>query len=103
MLNKLNSKIFSEHLNSEFKLSLPAAGPLVLRLAQVSEHDAGPQLEQFSLLFHGPREPRLQQSIYSLQHEKLGTLQLFLVPVGIDQDGIQYECAFNRFRERAGS
>jgi len=103
MFDKLNSKIFSEHLNSEFKLSLPNAAPLALRLTQVNERDAGPKLEQFSLFFRGPHEPRLQQSIYSLQHDKLGTLDLFLVPVGIDQDGIQYECAFNRFRKPAGS
>src|SRR5581483_3549089 len=103
MVDKLDSKAFSEHLNSEFKLSLPDAAPLVLRLLQVNERDAGPRLEQFSLFFRGPREPYLQQSIYSLQHDKLGTIELFLVPVGIEQDGIQYECAFNRFRKPAGS
>jgi hypothetical protein len=103
MIDKLNSKIFSEHLNSEFKISLPNAAPVVLRLTQVNERDAGPKLEQFSLFFCGPLEPRLQQSIYSLQHEKLGTLELFLVAVGIDQDGVQYESAFNRFRTPPGS
>jgi hypothetical protein len=99
MTEKLNSKSFAEHVNSEFKVQGPNAQTLLLRLAQVSESDSNPRVEQFSLFFHGPREPLLEQRIYRLAHEKLGELDLFLVPVGVEPEGALYECAFNRLRK----
>jgi len=103
MIEKLNSKNFSENLNSEFKLLTANAQPLPLRLTDVTEHNGGPKVEQFSLFFLGPKTPLLQQGIYRLQHEKLGELDLFLVPLGMDNDGVRYECVFNRFRKRESS
>ena len=103
MIEKLNSKNFFQNLNSEFKLLAANALPLPLRLAEVTEHNAGPKVEQFSLFFVGPKAPLLQQGIYRLQHEKLGEFDLFLVPLGIDNEGARYECAFNRFRQQETS
>jgi len=103
MIEKLNSKNFSENLNSEFKLLTVNAQPLPLRLTEVTERNGGPKVEQFSLFFVGPKTPLLQQGIYRLQHEKLGEFDLFLVPLGMDNDGVRYECAFNRFRQQETS
>ena len=36
----------------------------------------------FSVLFHGPERPVLPQAIYRLEHNQLGVLELFLVPLG---------------------
>jgi len=33
-----------------------------------------------------------------LQHERMGTIDLFLVPIGKDESGFQYESVFNRVR-----
>jgi hypothetical protein len=49
----------------------------------------------FSLLFTGPLEPALSQLIYTLSHDRLGELSLFLVPVGLDDRGRLYEAVFN--------
>ncbi len=100
MIEKLNSKNFSEHVNSEFKVQGPNGQPLSLRLMQVTDRDLGPRIEQFSLLFRGPQAPLLEQRIYRLQHEKLGELNLFLVPVGMEAEGAVYECVFNRLLKR---
>lgn len=51
--------------------------------------------EPFSLLFRGPRQPILPQSIYDLAHPDLGTLKIFLVPVQPSGDGAEYEAIFN--------
>lgn len=53
--------------------------------------------EPFSLVFRGPLEPILAQSLLRLEHSELGTLELFLVPVGPDKDnaGIVYEAVFS--------
>jgi hypothetical protein len=49
----------------------------------------------FSALFRGPIRPVLPQRIYRLTNETLGTLELFLVPIGPDADGMRYEAVFN--------
>ena len=48
----------------------------------------------FSLFFTGPAAPFLPQKTYRLHHEQLGTLEIFLVPVGKFADGFQYEAVF---------
>ncbi len=52
------------------------------------------QREPFALLFRAPRQPALPQRIYPLVHDRLGTLELFLVPVGEDDDARYYEAVF---------
>jgi hypothetical protein len=37
----------------------------------------------------------MPQRIYRLQHEELGQLELFLVPIGPDADGMCYEAVFS--------
>ena len=48
----------------------------------------------FSAVFRGPMEPVLPQQIYSLECEEIGSLDLFLVPIGPDKTGMQYEAVF---------
>ena len=49
----------------------------------------------FSLVFLG-KDPRvLPQRLYRLEHEELGTLTIFLVPVGKDAEGVLYQAVFN--------
>jgi hypothetical protein len=50
--------------------------------------------EQFSLHFRGPATPLLPQSIYRLQHQDIGVLDLFLVPISRDATGTTYEAVF---------
>lgn len=56
---------------------------------------AGIRAEPFTLLFRGPREPLLAQGIQRLEHERLGTLEIFLVPIRPDEGGPLYEAVFN--------
>ena len=49
---------------------------------------------QFSLVFRGPTSPLHPQGTYRLAHADLGELDLFLVPVGSEPDGIRYQAAF---------
>jgi hypothetical protein len=51
--------------------------------------------ESFALLFHGPAEPPLAQRMYSCTQAALGTFDMFIVPVGRDQNGFHYEAVFN--------
>jgi len=101
-LDKLNAEIFSQQLHSKFKVHLDPA-PVQLELAEVTSRDLSPRLEVFSLLFLGPVKPPLPQKIYRLDHEKLGTFEIFLTAVAGDAEGISYEAVFNRVRKKAGT
>jgi hypothetical protein len=48
----------------------------------------------FRLEFLGPRDAVLPQAIYPFRHgDEL--LEIFIVPIGRDQDGTRYEAIFN--------
>jgi hypothetical protein len=49
----------------------------------------------FALLFRVEEGPTLPQKIYPIEHDRLGRLELFLVPVGPDDVGMQYEAVFS--------
>jgi hypothetical protein len=97
-MSGLNSKSFADCLHTPFLAESPANQTLALELVQVHEANYSPRLENFSLLFRGPMAPVLPQRIYRLDHNSLGRLEIFLVPLGPDGEGMQYEAVFNRLR-----
>jgi hypothetical protein len=100
-LDKLNAKIFSEQLRTTFKLNGSFNPPVMLELEEVKEGDPVPKIELFSLFFRGPAVPHLPQLIYCLEHDKLGTFEIFLTAVSSEPAGILYESVFHRFRKPA--
>jgi hypothetical protein len=67
--------------------------PLVLSAGHPGRARPGAR-DGFSLRFTGPREPPLEQRLYTLQHATLGELLLFLVPIAQDANGRTYEAVF---------
>jgi len=103
MADNLNSQVFSEHLQTTFRLCVEGAVPLPLELCAVTQNDQGPRVEQFSLLFRGPLKPHFPQGTYTVEHEKLGKFDLFLVPLGPDSAGMRYQAIFSRMRQALDS
>jgi Domain of unknown function (DUF6916) len=97
-IEELNSRIFTECLNTSFQIEVPGAEPMTVELFEVEELNYSSRLEQFSVLFRGPKNPYLPQAIYSLEHPKLGKFPLFIVPIGPDEQGMCYQAVFNRQR-----
>jgi len=98
LLDKLNSSDFAPYLHQKFLIHLGEAAPREAELLQVTELGAaGPhsQRRPFSIILRGPRDRRLPQMIYKVQHEKLGEMEIFLVPVAVDENGYHYEAVFN--------
>jgi hypothetical protein len=57
-------------------------------LIDVSETgSSGSSRSQFSLAFRGGPTPPLPQGIHGLEHQGLGRLDVFLVPLGPDAEG----------------
>jgi len=99
MLERLQSADFSSCLNHVFSVPLADADPIPLELAAVTELGAG-QIpggrRPFALLFLGPVSNRyLLQGTYPLQHDGLGCLDLFVVPLGPQAGRMRYEVIFN--------
>ena len=93
---------FSKHVNTKFRLA--GEQPVELELTEVkgylSKAHEQTGMERFSAFFNGPREPYLPQRAYSLEHYRMGAFELFLVPVGKDENGFRYEAVFNYFKEK---
>jgi hypothetical protein len=85
---------FSPHKDSVFEVR--AADDVVpLKLTRVDPAGAsGRQGGAFSLLFAAPNGPWLPQAIYPVRHAALGTMEIFLVPIGPLADGNGYQAIF---------
>jgi hypothetical protein len=97
MLEKLDLDSFKDHVNTSFKVSVEG-NPVDLELIEAAESGGEPIAESerkpFSLLFRGPQGVNLEQQIYALEHDKVGKLEIFLVPVQPDDKGPCYEAVF---------
>jgi hypothetical protein len=51
--------------------------------------------EAFSIVLRGKREPVLEQQIYRINNDRLGEMELFIVPIGPDDKGMRYEAVFS--------
>jgi hypothetical protein len=103
MLDRLTKESFEAHRGEVFRLVAACGraqpepiGPFDLTLAEVRGNGLVGRAarEQFSVLFRGPRDPTLPQRIYRLENAAMGTLEIFLVPVGRDTTTTIYEAVF---------
>jgi hypothetical protein len=89
-LEVLTAADFRGAIGSQFLLTAGPSGngpaaPIEVGLMEVNEHASaasGNVRVPFSLLFHGPLAPVIPQSVYRLDNEQLGALELFVVPIG---------------------
>jgi hypothetical protein len=99
MLEDLTPSSFEKLVGDQFSLTLGDQSRLDLELVSVTPgpsggDDAESRRDPFSIIFRGPLEPVLPQRIYPLENQELGTLDLFIVPIGPDESGMQYEAVF---------
>ena len=100
-LRWLTVDLFSGRVGESFEVRTDGGDPLPVELVEATESalpggsgPGGQQRRQFSLVFRGPAGPVLPQDTYRLDHDELGELDLFLVPIGPDAAGMRYEAAF---------
>ena len=92
-------EMFADHVNSKFLMHYGDSQTAELELIRVKDVGSSERQQQFSLLFLGPLEAPILQGIYKVDHDALGRLDLFLVPIARDDKGVQYEAIFNRVVE----
>jgi hypothetical protein len=88
---------FSPFVGRRFDVAA-AVGTVELELVEAKALRAGagaPRQDPFSLLFKAEKDCALWQGSVRMEHETMGPLDLFLVPVGEDQDGRYFEAIYN--------
>jgi len=95
-VTELNSQNFTECLHTRFEVHDGTDATMPLELVAVNVQNFSRRVDNFSLVFRGQPSPWLPQCIYRVKHERLGEFNLFLVPIGPDSQGMQYEAVFNR-------
>jgi hypothetical protein len=98
MLETFNHEIFAAQLNTKFALA-DAPEPFELELVEATAPTATATQTFFSLFFRGRGDKPLPQGTYRMTHERLGEMEIFLVPTALDGDGFKYEAVFNLLNE----
>ncbi|MCH9646832.1 MAG: hypothetical protein K0U98_01260 [Deltaproteobacteria bacterium] len=99
MLENVSKSDFDKYLSQNFRLEAGDES-LDLHLSEVSALSEAARVpegrEPFSVIFLGPKNRHLDQQIYTVSHPQLGTLEVFLVPLGPDKDnsGLRFEAVF---------
>jgi hypothetical protein len=98
-LDTLELGDFTAHLGSEFRLRLSDGAALEVVLMEATAHPYLPpqpgRRRGFSLVLRSALPGALPQGIYALEHPAMGTMGLFLVPIGLREGGMCYEAVFN--------
>jgi hypothetical protein len=101
VLDRLTATSFAPAVGETFMLDAGDAGELELELLESRLHDPDAPAEDasgvrapFTLVFRGPTEPVLPQRIYRLEHDSVGAIEIFIVPIGRDEAGVTYEAVF---------
>lgn len=102
VLRSLTYETARTYLGNNFQIRFDDGTTIDLHLEDVTllmEKHINPRMQRdsFSLLFRGPSNLHLQQSMYPVYHEQLGgPLPIFLVPLSRGEDGAYlYEAVFN--------
>jgi hypothetical protein len=105
MLEHFTVATFAERLGETFRVYPDAADATrCLDMALIEATDLSARGRQqasdsgrrapFSIVFRGPATPILPQRIYRVEQPAIGTFDLFLVPIGPDEQGLRYEAIF---------
>lgn len=96
-LAALTLATFEPLVGDAFAVAIDAAGARSIEFVLASATSAGDWpggRQPFSLVFRGPPEPLLPQAIYALQHAGVGALEIFVVPIARDAEGVSYQAIF---------
>lgn len=99
MPKQLTHRSFEPYLSTNFFIHYSEDGVYEAELVSIDTIGKEPKKSEqrwsFSLVFHVKDiEKYLTQRIYRLDHPKMGNLEVFLVPLGPDEQGTRYEAVF---------
>ena len=87
---------FAQHLNSKFRVFFNDEQATETELTEVTKLRLKPRYEAFAITFLVPNDTPPEQRLYRVEHDALGTHELFLVPFAQDEKGLYFEAVFNK-------
>ena len=94
-LSSLTSTDFDAVVGSDFQVGDDGTAPVGIRLREVLVGPEQPgRRRPFSLRFSGPAAPVLDSVSHRLHHAQMGELEIFLVPIAAEPEGLVYEAVF---------
>ncbi|HEU4597531.1 MAG TPA: hypothetical protein VFS10_20550 [Pyrinomonadaceae bacterium] len=103
MAERLSEEDFAKHLHTKFRVRPEGGEPVELELESVAGYQGGANeqagMARFSLFFEGPPDVFVTQGTRTFDHEQLGEVTLFIVPIARTERGFRYESVFNYFKE----
>jgi hypothetical protein len=98
MLDTLSIADFEPYLQTEFSIRFTQEVTLPSQLIEAKTLHTYSELERkpFSLTFRTQqKEEYYNQAIFGLQHPEKGEILMFMVPLGLDSEGMRYEAIFS--------
>lgn len=89
------SEQFDQQKGSTFAVSFGPETIVEMELVEVTQRKRDDRNNIFSLLFVAPPDTPVSQDLFPVEHPVLGAMEVFLVPVGADDQGINFEAVFN--------
>jgi hypothetical protein len=90
-LETLSVSDFAALRGDRFRIAPDGAPPFEAQLVEVTEIGREPGgRAPFSIVLQGGPSPPLPQRIYRVEHDELGPIEIFLVPIAADR----YEAVF---------
>ncbi len=94
----LTKSAFEAQLNSNFEIGTrPSIKVSLTEVKDLPNRSTSKDKEGFTLRFRATSAPKLKQDTYVINHQKLGTFSLLLVPMDRTEDrAAHYEAVINR-------
>ncbi len=97
-LQLLTASDFQSQEGNDFFIHFSDEVATAAQLVKVVDLPAYSELgrKPFSILLQTTqKDHHYQQAIYTIEQPALGSIQIFLVPVGCNEKGVQYEAVFS--------
>ena len=101
MTDQFTLERFQPYVNDTFQLTTISGQSLQANLIEAVAVGSPPapnngvtERQAFSLIFHIADAAYLEHQIFTLTHDTLSEMALFLVPIGQDSKGVKYEAMF---------
>ena len=100
-IDGLTAEVFARHLGSSFVIRGDSTPTTRIRLKGVTSYSAKKSEKRpetlrspFSVVWRGANSDNLPQGTYRVDHDQLGSFELFLVPVSAKNDPLIMEAVF---------
>jgi hypothetical protein len=98
-LKDVRHEHFAKLVGERFRVPLGADGEVELELTEAEKLSGERPDNAYSIVFRGPLDAFLEQRTYDMEHDALGRLSIFLVPIAERKEGFLYQAVFTRLDE----